>query len=291
MIEKLAIGTAQFGLDYGIANQTGKIRFDEAQAIISLAKEAGINTLDTATAYGVSEKVLGDIGIDSWKVVTKLPTLPTDCTNVMDWVQKTVLESLDRLKIEKLYALLLHRPLQLLDKEGSNLFDSLSKMKSSGLVEKIGFSIYSPQDIDMLWENFQPDIIQSPFNILDQRLQTSGWLDKLYSCGVEIHARSVFLQGLLLLNFDNRPDKFNRWDDLWKNWHCWLKKEKLSPLQTALGFVLSNEKIHRIVVGMDSIKQLKEILSAAKKIPARRFPENLAITDENLLNPSLWDRL
>jgi aryl-alcohol dehydrogenase-like predicted oxidoreductase len=107
---------------------------------------------------------------------------------------------------------------------------------------------------------------------------------------VEIHARSVFLQGLLLLNFDNRPDKFNSWDDLWKNWHGWLKKEKLSPLQTALGFVLSNKTIHRVIVGVDSIKQLKEILSAAKKIPAR-FPENLAITDENLLNPSLWGRL
>lgn len=290
MIEKLAIGTAQFGFDYGIANQTGKILFDEARAIISLAKETGINTLDTATAYGVSEKVLGDIGIDSWKVVTKLPPVPPDCTDMMDWVQKAVMESLERLKIEKLYALLLHRPLQLLDREGFNLFESLSKIKKGGFVEKIGFSIYSPQEIDVLWENFQPDIIQSPFNIFDQRLQISGWLDKLYSTGVEIHARSVFLQGLLLFNCDTRPGKFKPWDNLWKDWGGWLKRENLSPLQTALGFVLSNEKIHRVVVGMDSIGQLNEILSAAKKIPSV-FPKHLATMDENLLNPSLWSRL
>ena len=126
--KRLVLGTAQFGLDYGIANQTGKVRFDGAQAIVSLAKDSGINTLDTATAYGISEKVLGDIGIDSWKVVTKLSALPADCANVMDWVQKTVVESLDRLKIEKLYALLLHRPLELLGKDGSRLLDSLSKM-------------------------------------------------------------------------------------------------------------------------------------------------------------------
>lgn len=232
MIKKLAINTAQFGLNYGIANQTGKVRFAEAQAILSLAKDSGINTLDTATGYGDSEKVLGHIGMDTWKVVTKLPALPTDGTDVRDWVQKTVLESLDRLKIEKLYALLLHRPLQLMDKDDSRLLDSLTRMKTSKLVDKIGVSIYSPIEIDLLWDHFQPDIIQTPFNILDQRILTSGWLDKLSAFGVEIHARSVFLQGLLLMNSDTRPDKFNLWDDLWKKWHGWLKTEKLSPLYT-----------------------------------------------------------
>jgi len=290
MTHRLALGTVQFGLRYGVANTSGQVCLDEAAAILEQAWVAGVDTLDTAVAYGESEKRLGEIGIEKWRVVSKLPPMQGDHITIAEWVQESVEGSLLRLNTDHLCGLLLHRSQQLLEPKGEELYAALADLKDQGLVEMIGVSIYDPEELDSLWPRFQLDLVQAPFNILDRRLETSGWLARLHQAGTEVHVRSVFLQGLLLMEADHRPEKFNRWQPLWDRWDQWLKDQALTPVQACLGFAMSRPEINRVVVGVDNRIQLQEILSAAEvnvqTPPATLMTENLA-----LINPSKWDTL
>ena len=220
---KLALGTVQFGLHYGIANEAGQVSLGEAQSVLSLAKANEIDVLDTAIAYGASEEVLGKVGIDGFRVVTKFPSLPDDQNNVAHWVIEQVRESLARLGQKKLYGLLLHRSEDLLGSKGGQLLQALADLKNDGFVQKIGFSIYSPDEIDEVYKKIKIDLVQAPLNVVDRRLQSSGWLDRLKDDGVEVHTRSAFLQGLLLMERSKIPQKFSRWSHLWDQWHEKLK--------------------------------------------------------------------
>jgi aryl-alcohol dehydrogenase-like predicted oxidoreductase len=219
---KLALGTAQFGLKYGIANQQGQVSHDEAKVVLALARARGMDTLDTAIAYGDSEQRLGEIGIQDWRVVSKLPAIPEGCGDIAQWVVAAVRDSLGRLKVGKLYGLLLHRPQQLLEKNGGQLYSALQQLKQDGLVQKIGISIYDPSELDNLCSSYQLDLVQAPFNIMDQRLIATGWLSRLAKQGTELHVRSVFLQGLLLMTPSDRPKKFDRWTPILSMWHVFL---------------------------------------------------------------------
>ena len=290
MTSRLALGTVQFGLRYGVANTSGQVSSGEAAAILQQARAAGIDTLDTAIAYGESEQRLGEIGVEGWRGVSKLPAMPDDYADVAGWVQEAVECSLRRLNIHRLYGLLLHRSQQLLESRGEDLYAALVELKDQGLVGKIGVSIYDPGELDLLWPRFQLDLVQAPFNILDRRLETSGWLARMHQAGTEVHVRSVFLQGLLLMEADHRPEKFSRWQLLWDRWDQWLNDQALMPVQACLGFVMSRPEINRIVVGVDNRKQLQEILSAAEvRIPT--LPATLMIEDLDLINPPRWDTL
>lgn len=284
---RLALGTAQFGFAYGIANAGGQIDRDEARAIISRAWAAGIDTMDTAIAYGQSEQRLGEVGVHAWHVVSKLPALPNDCTDISSWVNASVEGSLARLKVGRLRGLLLHRPQQLLGPQGKALHHALVQLKDSGKVEKIGISIYGPDELDELWPHYQFDLVQGPFNVFDRRLAVSGWLPRLHGEGVEIHVRSVFLQGLLLATPGTPPVGFDRWAPLWSAWQTWLRDAGLTPLQASLGHALSFPEISRVIVGVDSLRQLNEILHAAS-LGALSAPDFLASDDPDLLNPARW---
>jgi aryl-alcohol dehydrogenase-like predicted oxidoreductase len=287
---KLALGTVQFGLPYGVANQQGQVTEDEATKILKYAKESNIDTLDTAIGYGDSEQCLGDVGVENWEIITKLPVIPKDCEDVDEWIKNEFSESLKRLKIKRIKGLMLHQPIQLLESIGDRIWSTLQTLKQSGLVEKVGFSIYEPQELKQLWTDFQPDIVQAPFNVLDQRLKISGWLEKLHNNNVEVHVRSIFLQGLLLMKKDSRPEKFIQWNTIWKVWDSWLEEVKMSPLEASLGFVNSESMIDRNVVGVDSLKQLKEII-ACSDLQIKDIPIEITTTDQNLINPSNWRKL
>jgi len=287
---RLALGTVQFGLPYGVANESGQVSRIEATAILEHAWTAGIGTLDTAIAYGQSEERLGEIGIDNWRVVTKLPMMPGTCTTVEDWAWESVKCSLNRLHINRLYGLLLHRSQQLLEPQGEELYAALLELKEQGYVEKIGVSIYDPEELDRLYPHFKLDLVQAPFNIMDRRINASGWLARLHRAGTEVHVRSVFLQGLLLMEAAQRPKKFDRWMPLWDSWNHWLEEQKMTPLQACLGFVLSQREIGCVVVGVDNRRQLQEILEAAEvKVP--QPPDFLQTDDLDLINPSRWNTL
>lgn len=288
-ISKLALGTVQFGMPYGVANQRGNISFAEVQDILSTAKSSGIDTLDTAIAYGNSEQRLGEIGVSSWKVISKLPKMPESTPDILYWVQETVSGSLARLQLSKLYGLLLHHPEQLLQNEGQELYNSLKILKEEGWVDKIGISIYSPRELDVLSSYFAFDLVQSPCSILDRNLVQSGWLDRLKQSEVEIHVRSVFLQGLLLMKPQERPEKFNRWQSFWHQWDDWLHHSNISPLQACLNYVFSLPDISKIVIGIDSLSQLEEILNI--KNVNLEFPDFIANNDSDLIYPSNWTKL
>lgn len=286
---KLTLGTAQFGLDYGVANAIGKVDKEETLEILTFAKQAGINTLDTAIGYGDSEKRLGQAGIGSWNIITKLPEVNVEHSDINFWVNSQINNSLLRLNVLSVYGILLHRPLQLLEKNGSQLWNSLEGLKERSITKKIGFSVYSPDELDKLWKaGFIPDIVQAPYNVFDQRLKDSGWLSKLNDNRVEVHTRSVFLQGLLLMPSDKRPKYFSKWNNLFNEWDLWLKTNNISGLEAALNFALSEYLIDKIIVGVDNKTQLSEVISASKKYTLC-VPKILNTTDEKLINPSLWD--
>jgi len=290
MRKRLALGTAQFGSSYGIANKDGQVSQVELEAILREAWEAGVDTLDTAIVYGDCEERLGRIGIDQWQVVSKLPTIPENCKDVAGWVESLVAGSLERLRIPWLYGLLLHRPEQLLGSLGEELYAALEKLKAQKLVEKIGVSVYGPAELDTLGLAYHFDLVQAPFNVIDRRIATSGWLGRLHEAGTEIHIRSVFLQGLLLMDAINRPEKFSQWQPLWNLWHRWLTEQNLTPLQACLNFTMLRPEVSLVIIGVDSLQQLQEIV-AVSDFGVVNFPDNLESLDLNLINPSVWSNL
>ncbi|HIG68271.1 MAG TPA: aldo/keto reductase [Porticoccaceae bacterium] len=289
-VNRLALGTVQFGLPYGIANQTGQVSRSEAKAMLQLALANGIDTLDTAIAYGDSEACLGEVGTQGFKVVTKLPALPEDCGEVKKWVNQQVSTSLSHLGVTKIYGLLLHQSEQLLGSNGAALYQALQALKEKGQVQKVGVSIYSPTELDALIPHYRFDLVQAPFNLVDQRLYSTGWLQRLKDADVEIHTRSAFLQGLLLMNQADVPVKFTAWDDLWQTWHRWIAAHDISAVQASLAFPLSFPAIDRVILGADSVSQLTQIISAAQWSPNIDLP-NLQCDHENLINPANWNQL
>lgn len=284
---KLALGTVQFGLPYGVANQQGQVTAEQAAIILDAARHVGIATLDTAIAYGTSEQVLGGLDLRPFDIVTKLPAMPDDCTDVAGWVATQLDGSMSRLCVERVDGLLLHRPAQLLGDKGGALFSALESLREEGLVRRIGVSIYDPAELDALCERFRFDLVQAPFNVMDDRLLASGWLDRLGELGTDLHVRSVFMQGLLLMSEQARPDYFSSWAGHWRAWREWLKESGLTPLQACLRYALDLPQIEKVVVGVDSVDQLMEVAAAADgHCPAR--PRDVGCLDEALLNPSVW---
>ena len=286
----LALGTVQFGLPYGIANQIGQVSRGEVGKILVLARESGIDTLDTAIAYGDSEACLGSVGAHGFKVVTKLPALPDSVANVGTWVTDQIQNSLQRLKVDSVYGLLLHRSEQLVGESGRETINALERLKSDGIVQKIGVSIYAPSELDAVMQACSIDLVQAPFNLIDRRLLTSGWLQRLHDQGVEVHARSAFLQGLLLMKQEAIPEKFSPWSHLFNIWHAWLQERSVTSVEACLAFLASHSFIDRTVVGVESHNQLQELLRAAPEQTPLQLPD-MHSEDERLINPSNWNSL
>ena len=287
---RLAIGTAQFGLSYGVANNGSKVSENEVKKILTIARQSGIELIDTAISYGDSENVLGSAGIEGWKIITKLPKIPLNIIGLSDWMHNQIQESLNRLAISSIYGVLLHCPNQLLGYRGGEILDALKALKTNKLTKKIGISIYSPLELDNFDLGQSLDIVQTPLNLLDRSLIESGWIERLNQLKIEIHVRSVFLQGLLLMKSEERPQKFSKYSQLWLEWDRWLYANNLSPLQGCMSFINSIEGIDGVLVGVDSSQQLKEII-AASNLKLENIPNWSQLIDPNLINPSLWARL
>ena len=279
-MSKIALGTVQFGLDYGITNHSGQVSIDEVKNILDYAKDKGIDTLDTAARYGNSEQVLGEVGVNNYRIITK----STPLKNGVDRVIKDFYHSLDNLNTGQVDGLLIHNIDDVKDKRFGDLFHKLNELKEEGLINKIGFSTYTPDQVYFLLENFDFDLIQVPFNVFDTRLIKGGQLQALKKKNIEIHARSIFLQGVLL-DFDNLSSYFSRWEKQFDNYQGAVEKSGLSLLEYALNFTLNVQEIDKILVGVNSIDQLKEIVQSKKKQSSlSAFP----INDISLLNPGLW---
>jgi aryl-alcohol dehydrogenase-like predicted oxidoreductase len=287
---RLALGTVQFGLDYGIANSSGRVSLVEASSIVRRAKACGVDTLDTAIAYGESESTLGRIGVLGWKIVTKLPELPQACEDVENWVMTQIGQSIEKLGVDRLHAVLLHRPSELLGEHGVQLFQALESLKARGWAKKIGISIYDPRELGQLSSSMYFDLVQAPLNILDRRLVESGCTERLARQGTEVHVRSAFLQGLLLMTPEARPAKFSRWSTLWSVWDAWLHETGLTPLQACLAYVLAQPEVDRVVVGVDNPGQLDQITNASQAV-LPSLPNVAQLVSPELINPGHWSSL
>ena len=289
---KLGLGTAQFGMNYGITNTTGRPDDIAIENILCKAQRAGIELLDTANAYGVSEESLGRVllGEHSFKIVTK--TLPLGkCFSDSDLQRlKAGIElSFERLKRNHIYALMVHHAEELLQPNGEQIFDVLKDLKQKKCIDKIGISVYSLEILEQVIQNYSIDLIQIPANILDQRIVNSVLIQQLKQDGVEIHVRSAFLQGSLLADPSCLPKQFNLVSNQLAHLEKISKQTGLSKMSLALGFLKQLPEIDKIIIGVQSSQQFDECLMAfhaeiAEEIDYKMFESN----ELSVIDPSLW---
>jgi aryl-alcohol dehydrogenase-like predicted oxidoreductase len=278
LIHKLALGTVQFGLDYGISNQQGKTIDIEVKAILDLAASHGITLLDTAQAYGNSEEVLGKWHQNRFNIVTKINP-EQNCFNI----KPLVLSSLTRLQISKLYAVLFHSAQSALN--SPKAYAQLVDLREQGIIRKIGYSVYTPEELIKLIDKYgQPDLVQIPFSHLDRRFESIA--TKLHEHGVEIHSRSTFLQGLFFLNSASLKPFFNQAKEYIQDLENKFvdKTERASFL---LNYVVSRPFIDKVVIGVNDKYQLKMNIEGALQGYENYELEPPTLSEEILL-PYLW---
>lgn len=285
---QLILGTVQFGQKYGVSNNFGKTNQETVQDILKLAKKNKVNFLDTASAYGNVETLLGNIGVNNFDVISKLMPISKEIYNIDEWVNQSVLEILKNTQKKKLHALLIHHAKDLLTKNGSSLYKSLKKQKEIGLIDKIGISVYDPEDLEVIIKNFNFDIVQLPLNIFDKRFLENNMLFSLKKLGIEIHVRSIFLQGLLLMDEKNIPAQFSSGKPILKKWNEWLATKNITAVEACLYFVKSCKYVDKILVGVQNEKQLMEIIIANSRSFIDDFPD-FGTQDKKLIDPREWN--
>lgn len=282
------LGTAQFGQTYGITNKNGAITDDKAAAIIATAIEKGINTVDTAEAYGQSQNILGAVLPPSMHVITKISG-----SDSADQMKSHIERSLQALRRDHVDGVLLHNPDCLLGEEKTRIWASLENFKKEGWTKRIGISVYDPQTYLTLSRHFTFDIVQFPCNILDQRFLRHDVQTRLQEQSTERHARSAFLQGILLCTEENTPQQFRRFEDVFDLVRKQAAENRLSLLAHCLAFTHAQklaQTIDETVIGVESQEQLLQITDAmaeAQSSPAIEWSK-LATNNQNIIDPRLW---
>lgn len=280
VIGRLGIGTVQFGQAYGVSNTHGQVPRAEVKLILELAARTRIGLLDTAANYGEAEAVLGGNDLRPFRIVSKTRGVQHGVHAVIARARQSV-RTLGAVDL-----LLVHAAKDLLGPSGATLWRSLQVLKAEGIIGGIGISAYVADDPVMLAERFRPDAMQLPFSLLDQRLLQDGSLARLKQLGVEIHARSLFLQGLLFMS--ELPEKLSTAGPLLAKAKAEIACAGTTPLAAALGFVLSRPEVDVAVVGMTGLPQLQEIITAALSPLPDLDWRACALQDERVLTPSLW---
>ena len=279
--DRLALGTAQLGMPYGIANRTGKPDLAAARSIVDTAWDAGIRYFDTAQAYGDSESVLGQaLENRDAAIITKLPPK-------LENVSQHLRESLRRLGRATIWGVLLHRE-EHLEQWNGPVGQALASAKADGLVAHIGASVYSPEKALKALEMKSLDALQVPANIFDRRMSRAGVFRKAAERGVTIFVRSVYLQGLALLPAE-RVAKFGTAAVAAYEQFC--KEHDLDRRRFALQYALGFAPDPVLVIGAETPEQVAancaQATEAAESLRQEwdhRWPDDL----EPLVNPSLW---
>lgn len=285
-IDKIGLGTVQFGLDYGISNKDGHTDHKEVQKILSYAKKVGIKYIDTAYAYGNSQNVLGTFELSSFNIISKY--LPENESNLTLNIQFN--ESLESLNQKRIYGFLAHRASSLLNKD--NVWEELQNLKSKGLVEKIGVSLNEVPELEKLIEkDIMPDLIQIPYNFFDRRFEKLA-IDLKMKHDIEIHSRSTFLQGLFFIHPDELPPFFNPIKDILIE----MKNNIESLTSFLLLFVLKKTFVDKTIIGVNNLKQLQENIKQISSIDSIAFnsptiENSIATIPDDILTPSKWPKL
>lgn len=294
-MDNICIGTAQFGMKYGIANKNGKPDIDEVKRIVQAASKNHIYFYDTAASYGSSESVLGTVFSDlkitnEVKCITKLS--PDFFFTPYDKLKNAVLKSLERLQIKSLWGLLTHRTK--IKGDWKHFTKAVEKLKSENIIKNFGVSIYQPDDALRFSSKEHIDIIQVPFNILDRRLLENDFFNIALNNHKKVFIRSVFLQGLLLMDEKQLIYKKMQWALHYLSYfHEFIKKDGLESKVFALKMVWQYLPQTTVIIGLDSHDQLLANIKIVKSKPLsesiiKDWWTNLPDYPERLLNPSLW---
>lgn len=276
-MSKLVLGTVQFGLQYGI-NSAGRPSEEAVKGILAEAAKGGITTLDTSSAYGNSEEILGECITpkEQFKIVSKYPKGVVPVGEMFNG-------SLNRLKVNSLYGYLLHH--FEIYKNNPEIWDDFIALKDAGKVQKIGFSLYSPEELEFILNNKSPfDLIQVPFNVFDKKFLP--YMKQLHDNGVEIHVRSTFLQGLFFKDRSALPEKLQPLKKYLLQLDEFSKKSGLSISEITLNYNLQNPYIDGVLIGVDNVEQLKTNLASVKDTP---IGIEIEVKEQKLLNPVNWN--
>ena len=290
MTAKLCLGTVQFGMHYGIHNTLGRQPTEEEVfGILDAALDAGICMFDTASAYGTSEEMLGRYALATHggQIISKLhPAVEGERRDVRNEIQR----SLTRLSVTNLYCYMLHR---VEDLDDASVMDAMEDAKARGWMDKIGVSIYSPEDAMRAAEDSRIDVIQVPYNVLDQRLDDCGFFECAKENGKEVFARSSFLQGLLLMSPADAEAKVAGSGVYVERFQAMAAEDGFLPREAAMLYALCHAGLSYVVFGVDTSAQLKEnadLLSRCHtfSVTYQKLYGAFRDIDVNILEPQRW---
>lgn len=279
---KLILGTAQFGLPYGVTRTDDHVDDTTLRHLLEQTEKSGIAMLDTSPAYGTSETRLGQFNAaHTFALQTKTFGGQLDLTSKQ--LEEQFNNSLRALQTSKVESFLVHSVKQLKGTEGKSLIKYLQSLKDKGLAKRIGVSVYDADDIDTVLKMFRPDVIQLPISIADQRLVHSGHLEKLKKLDITTQARSVFLQGLLLTNPSELPPFFREVRHMVQQLH----ENFSTPEEACMAFVRNSGLIDEVVFGVHTGQQLKKIILASLKTKLTGDWKKYMLPD-NHVDPRNW---
>jgi aryl-alcohol dehydrogenase-like predicted oxidoreductase len=283
---KLGIGTAQFGMDYGVSNINGKVSSNELSKIFAFCHKNNIEVIDTAQIYGDSEKRISRYLNNNYRIITKFSL---GSINKLHSLQASLETSLHNLSVDKVDTFMVHSFQLSQCDQLQKSYSQLIQLKQQGLINKIGISLYNQDEIEHILLHYQFDVIQIPINIFDQKLESTGILKKIKSYGVEIHARSAYLQGLCFIHPNNLTSQLKAAKSVLSEFRTQAKKHKVSLQKLALSYLLQIKEIDVILVGCTSNKELQEnhliiLESDILDLDYRIFN----INDETITNPVNW---
>lgn len=298
-IEKLVLGTVQFGLDYGINNPNGKPSRSQSLKMLDLAYEKGIRIFDTANAYGDAEEILGEFMEsrnlkDKIQVITKLKPNIIDKSGEDSYniILNNLTESLKRLKREYVDGYLFHSPFYIKDKI---LVECFCRLKAEGLIKNMGVSIYEEEDAIYAANLKEVDYIQIPYSILDQRLDRVGFFEMAKKNNKTIFSRSAFLQGLFFMPEDKIPPHLDIAKKYFRELDEVIDKYNLNRQQVALLFSSQNKYVDYVVFGVDNINQLEEDIEIIRSNVncqdcIEELKDKFINIEKNIIFPSLWKK-
>ena len=280
---KLALGTVQWGTNYGISNNLGVPSDLELKKILKFSKNNGIKLLDTASTYGDSELRIKKLTNHDFNIITKISSISNENS-----IKKQINNSLNRLGANSIYGCLFHSPNELI--KNNHYWDKINEEKINGKVKKIGYSLYHPNELDYLLNSeIIPDIVQVPFSLLDRKFES--YFEILNKMKIEIHVRSVFLQGMYFLNPDELPKKLKDYAKPLNKLKQIANDCSIEMLDLALNYVLNKNYINYVVIGVVNMKQIEDIFfSSNKKLNKEtiKIIENIKVDNKDILNPSNW---
>ncbi len=290
---RLGLGTAQFGLPYGATNRTGTPGPAAISEILKVARRGGIDLIDTAAEYGRSEEILGRLLPERWSARLVTKTVSTGNEEITETVaarvREAALRSADRLGRRPLHGLLVHRGKDILKSGGERLIRILRNLKDEGSVEKIGVSVYDGREIDAIMERTELDIVQLPYNLCDRRLDEGGQISRLKDADVEIHVRSIFLQGLLLASEDQVPQHFSRLRDVLRRLGEAFGRGTIDRVAACLSAAARHPAFDATIVGVTTPNEVSVLLRALDRVMDVTLEnDGFEMDDPDILDPRTW---